>query len=115
APRTVPISRQDLCRSEFDEERRQVAERLKATMFDFERELPKIRAYALQQWAAAEAQLKAESSHARLAMAEADAFWNWALLELLVQSGLRVEEATELTALDILKRQLPDGRLYYLL
>jgi len=37
------------------------------------------------------------------------------LLELLVQSGLRIEEASELTVLDILKRQLPDGRLYYLL
>ena len=42
-------------------------------------------------------------------------FWDWALVELLVQSGLRIEEASELTTLDILKRQLPDGRVYYLL
>jgi hypothetical protein len=35
--------------------------------------------------------------------------------ELLVQSGLRIEEANELTTLDILKRQLADGRVYYLL
>jgi site-specific recombinase XerD len=46
---------------------------------------------------------------------EAATFWDWALVELLVQSGLRIEEASELTTLDILKRQLPDGRVYYLL
>ena len=39
----------------------------------------------------------------------------WALLEILVQSGLRIEEASELTTLDILKRSMPDGRLYYML
>jgi len=37
------------------------------------------------------------------------------LLELLVQSGLRIEETSELTTLDILKRSLSDGRIYYLL
>lgn len=42
-------------------------------------------------------------------------FWDWALLELLVQSGLRIEEASELTTLDILRRSLADGRIYYLL
>jgi hypothetical protein len=36
------------------------------------------------------------------------------LLELLVQSGLRIE-ASELTTLDILKRKMPDDRIYYLL
>jgi hypothetical protein len=46
---------------------------------------------------------------------EREAFWDWAVLELLVQSGLRIEEACELTTLDVLKRQLPDGRVYYLL
>ncbi|HZD22634.1 MAG TPA: site-specific integrase [Acidimicrobiia bacterium] len=40
---------------------------------------------------------------------------DWALLELLVLSGLRIEEACELTTLDILKRRQGDGRLYYLL
>jgi hypothetical protein len=44
---------------------------------------------------------------------EVDTFWDWALLELLVQSGLRIEEASELTTLDILKRALADGRIYY--
>jgi integrase len=43
------------------------------------------------------------------------AFWDWAVLELLVQSGLRVEEALELTTLDVLKRRLADGRVYYML
>jgi hypothetical protein len=37
------------------------------------------------------------------------------ILELLVQSGLRIEEASELTTLDILKRKMPDERIYYLL
>lgn len=46
---------------------------------------------------------------------ESGAFWNWAILELLVQSGLRIEEAGELTTLDILKRRMRDGRLYYML
>jgi hypothetical protein len=45
--------------------------------------------------------------------AEVTAFWDWALLELLLSSGLRVEEACELTTFDILKRQLGDGRVYY--
>jgi hypothetical protein len=31
------------------------------------------------------------------------------------QSGLRIEEASELTTLDILKRSMPDGRIYYML
>jgi hypothetical protein len=34
---------------------------------------------------------------------------------MLLTSGLRVEEVSELTTLDVLKRQLPDGRIYYLL
>jgi site-specific recombinase XerD len=38
-----------------------------------------------------------------------------ALLELLVQSGLRIEEASELTTFEILKWKMPDGRVYYLL
>ncbi len=45
-------------------------------------------------------------------VAEAATFWDWALVDLLVQSGLRIEENSELTTLDILKRQLSDGRVY---
>jgi integrase len=55
------------------------------------------------------------TSSIRSAGAEAATFWDWALLELLVQSGLRIEEASELTTPDILKRQLPDRRMYYML
>lgn len=33
----------------------------------------------------------------------------------MVQSGLRIEEASELTTLDVLKRRQSDGRVYYLL
>jgi len=51
----------------------------------------------------------------RARAAEVDAFWDWALLELLLQSGLRIEEACELTTLDVLRRTQPDGRVYYLL
>jgi hypothetical protein len=47
--------------------------------------------------------------------AERQTFWDWALLELLLTSGLRIEEACELTTFDVLRRSLPDGRLYYLL
>jgi len=47
--------------------------------------------------------------------AETEAFLDWALLELLLQSGVRIEEACELTTLDVLKRRQPEGRVYYLL
>jgi integrase len=33
----------------------------------------------------------------------------------MLQSGLRIEEACELTTLDVLRRTQPDGRVYYLL
>ena len=33
----------------------------------------------------------------------------------LLQSGLRIEEASELTTLDVLRRRHPDGRTYYML
>ncbi len=115
APPTSPFSRQDLSRPVFEKARKKAAERLKATIFDLERELPKIRAYGLQSWLVAEEQLKEQPESEAAIDTEADTFWNWALLELLIQSGLRVEEATELTTLDILKRHLPDSRIYYLL
>jgi hypothetical protein len=48
-------------------------------------------------------------------VAEAEAFWDWALLELLLQSGVRIEEAGELTTLDVLRRRHSDARVYYML
>lgn len=80
-----------------------------------EREIANIRAFAVHQWAAAEDALTGAPTDAHAQAGEAAAFWDWALLELLVQSGLRIEEASELTTLDVLKRHLPDGRIYYLL
>jgi hypothetical protein len=50
----------------------------------------------------------------RIVAAERRAFWEWALLELLLQSGLGIEEACELTTLDILKRHDSAGAVYYL-
>jgi site-specific recombinase XerD len=82
---------------------------------DLEREMPSIRAYARCHWRDAEAALAEAGEQPRARSREAEAFWDWALLELLVQSGVRIEEASELTTLDILKRRMPDGRVYYLL
>ena len=115
APRTIPLTRYDLVGVGFDKARKQVQKRLVATVLDLEREMPNIRAFAFRKWHEAEAALKAEETDARLRTTEFDAFWDWGLLELLVQSGLRLEEASELTTLDILKRHMPDGRVYYML
>ena len=73
--------------------------------------MPKIRALALQRWKTAIADPKPLTSRGYPWSDEVDTFWDWALLELLVQSGLRIEEASELTTLDILKRSLSDGRI----
>lgn len=88
--------------------------RITNTVFELERELPKIRAFARQRWQEKATALTSDQD-GRVKSAERAAFWNWAILELLVQSGLRIQEASELTTLDILKRRTRDGRLYYLL
>ena len=106
--------RRDLVGIGFEKARARTQARITATILDLEREMPTIRACALQHWQAATAALSLEPGDRRAVAAEAATFWDWALVELLVQSGLRIEEASELTTLDILKHQLPDGRLYYL-
>ena len=73
---------------------------------------PRLRAADLERLREAAA---ADQESSRAARRELDTFWDWACLELLVQSGLRVEEACELTTLDVLKRRLADGRVYYML
>jgi integrase len=75
--------------------------------------MPKIRALALQRWKTAMAAPKPLASRGYPWSDAVDSFWDWALLKLLVQSGLRIEGASELTILDILKRSLSDGRVYY--
>jgi len=114
APRVVPLMRRDLVGIGFEKARARTQARMTATILDLEREMPTIRAWAMQQWKDATAALVKTSGRGAVA-SEAATFWDWALVELLVQSGLRIEEASELTTFDILKRQLPDGRVYYLL
>lgn len=77
--------------------------------------MPNLRALAFRHWQEARSAAGVESAPRRVVAAEIDAFWDWSVVELLVQSGLRVEEATELTALDILKRRTKDDRVYYML
>jgi len=114
APRTVPLTRHDLMGAGFKKARLDSVSRITNTVFELEREMPKMRAYARQSWQEATKALAADSD-GRVKSAERGAFWNWAILELLVQSGLRIQEASELTALDILKRRTRDGRIYYML
>lgn len=115
APRTIPMTRHTLVGYGFEKARQRTRARLTATVLDLEREMPKIRAFALQKWKAAVAAPKVATTRGYPWSDEVDTFWDWALLELLVQSGLRIEEASELTTLDILKRKMRDGRIYYLL
>jgi integrase len=115
ATRTVPVTRHTLLGHGFEKARARTRARLTETVLELEREMPKIRAFALQRWKAAVAAPKISTSRGYPWSDEVDTFWDWALLELLVQSGLRIEEASELTTLDILKRSLADGRIYYLL
>lgn len=115
APRTVPVTRHTLLGHGFEKARARTRARLTATVLELEREMPKIRAFAMQRWEAAVAAPESSTSRGYPWSDEVDTFWDWALLELLVQSGLRIEEASELTTLDILKRSLADGRIYYLL
>ena len=84
-----------------------------ATLLELERELPNVRAFAFAEW---DRHRGLPRTAQRLRdEPEWKAFWAWAMLELLVLSGLRIEEALELTTLDVLRRELPDGRRYYLL
>lgn len=114
APGTVPLTRHDLLGIGFKRARWDSMSRITDTVLELEREMPKIRAFARQHWQERAAAL-ASDPDGRVRFAESGAFWNWAILELLVQSGLRIQEASELTALDILKRRTRDGRLYYML
>lgn len=114
-PPVVPLTRHDLLDSGFTDARKRTEARLTRTVLDLEREIPNIRAFALRRWHEAQQALAVDELDTGLRHAERIAFWDWALLELLLTSGLRIEEACELTTFDILKRQLPDGRMYYLL
>ncbi len=115
APPTVPLTRHSLLGLGFDKARERTRARITATVLDLEREMPAIRSFALRRWNDATARMASLPASSKPWSQETDSFWDWALLELLVQSGLRIEEASDLTTLDILKRKMPDGRIYYLL
>jgi integrase len=115
APPAVPLERHDLVGVGFEKARRRQTKRQAAAILDLEREVPKLRALAARRWQDARASLEATPDARSARRAEAEQFWDWALLELLLQSGLRIEEACELTTLDILKRTHTGGRTYYLL
>jgi integrase len=115
APRTLPLTHHDLKGFGFEKARRRQQARMTATVLELEREVPSIRAHAFTAWHEADQHFQVEPEGLAVERSEREAFWDWAVLELLVQSGLRIEEACELTTLDVLKRQLPDGRPYYLL
>jgi integrase len=115
APPAVPLERHDLVGVGFEKARRRQTKRQAAAILDLEREVPKLRALATRRWQDATAALDTAPDDPATQRVETDRFWDWALLELLLQSGLRIEEACELTTLDILKRRHRDGRTYYLL
>jgi hypothetical protein len=99
-PQTIPLSRHDLLGLGFDLARKRTAARMAATVFDLEREMSNIRMFAFQQWHQAAEAHRAAPANRRMQNTEAVAFWDWAILEILIQSGLRIEEASELTTLD---------------
>jgi integrase len=115
APAAVPLTRHDLLDAGFRKARQRRDAWITSTVLDLQREIPNVRAFALCRWHEADQTLRANAEDTKLVEAERAAFWDWALLELLITSGLRVEEACELTTLDVPRRRLPDGRLYYLL
>lgn len=115
APAAVPLERHDLKNIGFEKIRRRAKAQATEKVIDLEREIPKMRALAIRQWDDAEQALTAAPAAKVRRTAETEAFWDWAVLELLLQSGLRIEEASELTTLDVLRRRHPDGRTYYML
>jgi integrase len=115
APRTIPLTRHALIGLGFDKARERTRARITATVLDLEREMPSMRAFAMRRWNDAATSMASSPASSRSWSDETERFWDWALLELLVQSGLRIEEASDLTTLDILRRKMPDERIYYLL
>lgn len=114
-PPAPPLSFRDTQSSELTRAYRIREAAITRRVIDLEREMPRIRALASNAWGKA-CETRAASPDSRTAArAENNAFWDWAVLELLVQSGLRIEEACNLTTFDILRRRDPNGRTYFLL
>ena len=85
APRVPPLKHRDFQGVGFRGARARQGARTHAHVLDLERELPRIRAYALNAWQTARAQLQEDREHAGRLRDETRAFWQWALLELFVQ------------------------------
>ncbi|GAC1350843.1 MAG: hypothetical protein NVSMB27_37270 [Ktedonobacteraceae bacterium] len=115
APHTIPLTLHDLIGVGYEQTHKRSLACMTAKIFDLERERPKICAYALQHRGESEEDRKQAPDNLSRKTAVLHAFWDGVFLELLVQSGLRVEEACKLTTLDILKRRMPDGRVYSML
>lgn len=110
APPTIPLTTHDLNSGGFAAARAWTTARMTATVMDLAREIPSIRAFALRRWHEAAQRLAAAPDDQKAARTERTCFWDWALLDLLLTSGLRVEEVSELTTLDVLKRSSATAR-----
>lgn len=115
APSAAPFRNREIIAVGFRGARQKQEAKMQRIVLDLERELPAVRAYAMSSWSEAREAAVEEPRNHKLNRRELRHFWRWALLELFIQTGMRIEEALELTALDLLRRRLPDGRQYYLL
>ncbi|WGF90778.1 tyrosine-type recombinase/integrase [Marinivivus vitaminiproducens] len=113
-PPVPPLTFRDTQVAEIAQAYRRQEAAMTRRIIDLEREMPKVRTLAYQEWQCAKDAIAQDASREAW-RAEAVAFWNWAFLELLVQSGLRIEEAHNLTVFDILRRRDSHGRVYFLL
>jgi len=87
APAAVPFERHELRNVGMDKARRRQASRLAATVIDLEREMPKLRALALRRWHEPEQTLGAAPEAQASVIAEAEAFWDWALSNCSCRAG----------------------------
>lgn len=90
APRTIPLTRHAPLGLGFEKARERTRARITGKVLDLEREMPNIRSFALHAWSNAIANVVNSHGPAKPWSEETERFW--ALLELLVQSGLRIEK-----------------------
>ena len=111
APRTLPLTHHDLKGFGFEKARRRQQARMTAgaTVLELERAVPSIRAQAFTAWHEADQHFQTEPPGPGVERREREAFWDWAVLELLVQSGLRIEEGG-LRAHNARRAQAPAAR-----
>jgi hypothetical protein len=76
APRTIPVNRHTLLGHGFEKARARTRARITATVLALEREMPKIRAFALQRWKAALAAPKIGTTRGYPWSHEVNTFWD---------------------------------------